>query len=108
MRPPPAALLPPSTTCMEFSRSLASPGLACQLQHREQLNQVVEGVWEGAQVTHWLDGSNIYGSTEDEARGLRAPGGRWAALLHPGAQAQGVGGGQPAQLQVPGIQLDLD
>ena len=30
-----------STTCMEFSRSLASPGLACELQHREQLNQVV-------------------------------------------------------------------
>ena len=29
-----------STTCMEFSRSLASPGLSCQLQHREQLNQV--------------------------------------------------------------------
>jgi peroxidase len=29
-----------STTCMEFSRSLASPGLACELQHREQLNQV--------------------------------------------------------------------
>ena len=53
-------------TCMEFSRSLASPGLRCELQHREQTNQ----------ITHWLDGSNIYGSEEQEAANLRSSGGR--------------------------------
>ena len=30
------------------------------------------------QVTHWLDGSNIYGSTSEEAAVLRAAGGRLA------------------------------
>lgn len=49
------------TGCMDFFRSLSSPGLNCELQHREQLNQ----------VTHWLDGSNIYGSTEADAALLR-------------------------------------
>jgi len=49
-------------TCMNFARSLASPSLTCGLQTREQLNQ----------ITHWLDGSNIYGSTEEEAKYLRS------------------------------------
>ena len=53
-------------TCMEFSRSLSSPGLKCELQHREQTNQ----------ITHWLDGSNIYGSSPEEAATLRSFGGR--------------------------------
>ena len=53
-------------TCMEFSRSLSSPGLQCELQHREQTNQ----------ITHWLDGSNIYGSSEEEAAALRDRRGR--------------------------------
>jgi hypothetical protein len=30
------------TGCMDFFRSLSSPGLDCELQHREQLNQVSE------------------------------------------------------------------
>jgi len=49
-------------TCMEFARSLSSPGLNCELQNREQTNQ----------ITHWLDGSNIYGSDREEALSLRS------------------------------------
>jgi len=49
-------------TCMNFARSLSSPSLKCELQTREQLNQ----------ITHWIDGSNIYGSTVDEAMYLRS------------------------------------
>jgi len=49
-------------TCMNFARSLSSPSLKCELQTREQLNQ----------ITHWIDGSNIYGSTVDEAMHLRS------------------------------------
>ena len=48
-------------TCMNFARSLSSPSLKCELQTREQLNQ----------ISHWLDGSNIYGSTQEEADYLR-------------------------------------
>ena len=53
-------------TCMNFARSLSSPGLKCELSTREQLNQ----------ITHWLDGSNIYGSTLEEAMYLRSSRGK--------------------------------
>ena len=46
---------------MNFARSLSSPGLKCELSTREQLNQ----------ITHWIDGSNIYGSTVEDAMYLR-------------------------------------
>ena len=48
-------------TCMNLARSLSSPGLKCELSTREQLNQ----------ITHWIDGSNIYGSTVEDAMYLR-------------------------------------
>merc|ERR1712079_747853 len=53
-------------TCMNFARSLSSPGLKCELSTREQLNQ----------ITHWIDGSNIYGSTVEDAMYLRADRGK--------------------------------
>ena len=49
-------------TCMSFARSLASPGLKCELEFRQQMNQ----------ITHWLDGSNIYGSSDKAAAQLRS------------------------------------
>jgi len=50
-----------SKECMEFTRSLSSPDLTCNVKQREQLNR----------ITHWLDGSNIYGSSDEENKNLR-------------------------------------
>ena len=48
--------------CMSMARSLAAPGLKCSLESRQQMNQ----------ITHWLDASNIYGSSERETKILRS------------------------------------
>ena len=69
-------------TCMNFARSLSSPGLKCELSTREQLNQ----------ITHWIDGSNIYGSTIEEAMYLRADRGK----LKISAQRGGLQGNLPS------------
>lgn len=49
-------------TCMEFVRSLPAPKPECTFGSREQINQ----------LTAYLDGSNVYGSTEEEIKNLRA------------------------------------
>ena len=51
--------------CMEFVRSMPAPRSGCNFGPREQVNQ----------ITAWLDGSNVYGSDEDEANKLRLLGG---------------------------------
>ncbi|XP_013422154.2 chorion peroxidase-like [Lingula anatina] len=49
-------------SCMNFIRSLPTPNDKCELGYREQLNQ----------VTSYIDASQVYGSTEEQARNLRA------------------------------------
>jgi peroxidase len=57
-------------SCMNFARSQTAPRLDCFPGPSEQINQ----------ITHWLDGSNIYGSDDEEAAELRAfVGGRLAS-----------------------------
>ena len=48
--------------CMNFARSETAQNLNCQPGPLQQVNQ----------ITHWLDSSNVYGSTEEEMRQLRA------------------------------------
>lgn len=47
--------------CMNLVRNAPSPPIGCRLRAREQLNQ----------LTHFLDGSMIYGNDESQALGLR-------------------------------------
>jgi len=47
--------------CINIVRSMSSPYIDCQPGPREQLNQ----------ITHWLDASNVYGSSLNVSRSLR-------------------------------------
>ena len=47
--------------CMNFVRSMPAPQLSCSFAYGEQMNQ----------ITHFHDGSNVYGSDEEDAGGLR-------------------------------------
>ena len=49
------------TDCMNFARSKVSPSIDCKPRPFQQINQ----------ITHWLDGSNIYGSSEKVSEKLR-------------------------------------
>ena len=48
-------------SCMNFARSEGSPDIDCQPGPLQQINQ----------ISHWLDGSNIYGSSKEQAKSLR-------------------------------------
>ncbi|XP_045583394.2 salivary peroxidase/catechol oxidase isoform X2 [Procambarus clarkii] len=54
---------PLGSTCMNFVRSMVAVGVGsnCVFGYAEQLNQ----------LTHWIDASMVYGSTEEEQRPLR-------------------------------------
>ncbi|XP_022255689.1 uncharacterized protein LOC106471379 [Limulus polyphemus] len=54
---------PSGQQCMEYTRSCTSPRPGCTLGPREQTNQ----------VTSFLDGSSIYGSSVEESSLLRMP-----------------------------------
>ena len=47
--------------CMNFVRSMPAPQLSCTFGYGEQMNQ----------ITHFHDGSNLYGSDQEDARDLR-------------------------------------
>lgn len=47
--------------CMNFVRSTIAPRIDCTFGHADQLNQ----------LTHWLDGSQLYGNTNEQAESLR-------------------------------------
>jgi peroxidase len=51
-----------STYCMNFVRSISGPRNNCSLGYADQLNQ----------NTHWLDGSTVYGSTNETMNTLRS------------------------------------
>ena len=48
-------------TCMNFARSEGALDIDCQPGPFQQINQ----------ITHWLDSSNVYGSSVEESRKLR-------------------------------------
>ncbi|KAF5295133.1 hypothetical protein FQA39_LY13284 [Lamprigera yunnana] len=48
--------------CMNFVRSVLAPRLDCTLGYAEQMNK----------VTHFMDGSSIYGSNPEQTRDLRS------------------------------------
>ncbi|XP_058812587.1 chorion peroxidase-like isoform X2 [Topomyia yanbarensis] len=59
--------------CMEFVRTAVVPKSRCQAGHARQISA----------VTHFIDGSGIYGSSAAEANSLRAhEGGRLKSLMH--------------------------
>ncbi|CAC5366111.1 PXDN [Mytilus coruscus] len=49
--------------CINFVRSVAACDLGCNLGYREQINE----------LTHYIDGSSVYGSTVEELNDLKDP-----------------------------------
>lgn len=58
--------------CMNFVRSVLAPKHDCTLGYSEQMNK----------VTHFLDGSMIYGSTPDQTHDLRSFQGGMLKVFH--------------------------
>ena len=73
---------PKGRTCMEFSRADASPSIPkCSSSNgREPANA----------ITHWLDASNVYGSTDEETLQVRDTQDRFAFLK--ASRSGGLGG----------------
>ena len=66
------------TTCMNFVRSMPGARADCRFGFAEQNNE----------LTHWLDGSQIYGSTDSVAKKLRAfKGGKMRSRLVNGRES---------------------
>ena len=59
---PPLDKLQGDKNCINFVRSCGAPRIDCKSGPKEQLNQ----------ITHWLDASNVYGSTDQASKTLRA------------------------------------
>ena len=58
---PPKDKLQGDKNCINFVRSCGSPRIDCNPGPKEQMNQ----------ITHWLDASNVYGSSYTFAKKLR-------------------------------------
>ncbi|XP_071168682.1 salivary peroxidase/catechol oxidase-like [Mytilus edulis] len=56
-------ILQSNRRCMNFVRSVAACDLGCNLGYREQINE----------LTHYIDGSSVYGSTVEELDALKDP-----------------------------------
>ena len=80
-------------TCINFVRAISAPSLDCKPGPLQQVNQ----------ITHWLDGSMIYGSSESTTKSLRLyEGGQLKSLIgddskdqlliNPNAKCQGPSG----------------
>jgi len=67
-----------SKSCMNLVRSTPAPALDCSVRYREQVNQ----------ITHWLDSSQVYGSSVREQRNLRT--GRGGRLLDAGGSGESL------------------
>ena len=58
---PPKDKLQGDKNCINFVRSCGSPRIDCNPGPKEQMNQ----------ITHWLDASNVYGSSHTFSKKLR-------------------------------------
>ena len=78
---------------MNFVRSMPAPQLTCTFGYGEQMNQ----------ITHFLDGSMVYGSDDEDGSELRQDGGGLMKTHGNGKgllpqEEEGEGGGEECQI----------